>query len=387
MDRIHSVVERESVDDWSNKFFVRNRFDPRLDQTSRKCSHVRPLTMSWIRDQTLSWLQRLSLLVLRQGGPIPRHIAFIMDGNRRFAVKSNIGKSQGHSKGFDKLSEVLQWCLDMGVQEVTVYAFSIENFKRSQEEVDGIFDLARDKFRRLLSEKDKLMELGIRIEVIGNWNMFPKDIIESIAEAMTETRHNNRAVLSVAFAYTSRDEITHSIETIVAGVQRDEIETTDITEELIARCLYTKDRPNPEMLIRSSGETRLSDFLLWQVSSSNRWFHFPEPTCHCSSPYLQTTESFVHFVDVLWPEFKFWHLWAAVFQYQRYMYDSQTTSLPSSRLEPGSRLGTKCNGSGKIVVNGSAGGKVPSSHVDRFVASVHNQKTNMLEELWRHSKS
>lgn len=228
--------------------------------------------MSWIRDQTLSWMQRLSLLVLRQGGPIPRHIAFIMDGNRRFAVKSNIGKSQGHSKGFDKLSEVLQWCLDMGVQEVTVYAFSIENFKRSQEEVDGIFDLARDKFRRLLSEKEKLMELGIRIEVIGNWNMFPKDIIENIAEAMTETRHNNRAVLSVAFAYTSRDEITHSIETILTGVDRQEVDTTDITEELISRCLYTKDRPNPEMLIRSSGETRLSDFLLWQVSSSSSYF-------------------------------------------------------------------------------------------------------------------
>lgn len=220
--------------------------------------------MSWLRDQTLSWLQRLSLMVLRTG-PIPRHIAFIMDGNRRFAVKSKMGKAQGHSKGFDKLSEVLQWCLDMGVQEVTVYAFSIENFKRSKEEVDGIFDLARDKFRRLLNEKDKLMELGIRVEVIGNLDLFPSDIIETIAEAMTETRDNDRAVLSVAFAYTSRDEITHSIETILKGVQRDEIDTKDIDEELISRCLYTKNRPDPEILIRSSGETRLSDFLLWQV--------------------------------------------------------------------------------------------------------------------------
>lgn len=188
-----------------------------------------------------------------------------MDGNRRFAVKSKMGKAQGHSKGFDKLSEVLQWCLDMGVQEVTVYAFSIENFKRSKEEVDGIFDLARDKFRRLLNEKDKLMELGIRVEVIGNLDLFPSDIIETIAEAMTETRDNDRAVLSVAFAYTSRDEITHSIETILKGVQRDEIDTKDIDEELISRCLYTKNRPDPEILIRSSGETRLSDFLLWQV--------------------------------------------------------------------------------------------------------------------------
>lgn len=238
--------------------------------------------MSWIRDQTLSWMQRLSLMVLRQG-PIPRHVAFIMDGNRRFAVKSNLGKAvKGHSRGFDKLSEVLQWCLDMGVQEVTVYAFSIENFKRSKEEVDGIFDLARDKFRRLLSEKDKLMELGIRIEVIGNIHMFPKDIIETIAEAMTETRENSRAVLSVAFAYTSRDEMAHSLETILAGVDQQQIDTKDIDEELISRCLYTKNRPNPDILIRSSGETRLSDFLLWQVItplhsiSINKWL-----TCTC----------------------------------------------------------------------------------------------------------
>lgn len=215
-------------------------------------------------------MQRLSLMVLRTG-PIPRHIAFIMDGNRRFARKSKVGTVHGHSKGFDKLSEVLQWCLDMGVQEVTVYAFSIENFKRSKEEVDGIFDLARDKFRRLLSEKDKLMELGIRVEVIGNLNLFPKDIIETIAEAMTETRNNNRAVLSVAFAYTSRDEITHSIETILTGVDQQQIDTKDIDEELISRCLYTKNRPTPEILIRSSGETRLSDFLLWQVTMSNKW--------------------------------------------------------------------------------------------------------------------
>lgn len=347
--------------------------------------------MSWLRDQTLSWAQRLSLMVLRQG-PIPRHIAFIMDGNRRFAVKSKIGKSQGHSKGFDKLSEVLQWCLDMGVQEVTVYAFSIENFKRSKEEVDGIFDLAREKFRRLLGEMDKLMELGIRIEVIGNWNLFPKDIIEKIAEAMTETRHNNRAVLSVAFAYTSRDEITHSIETIMEGIHRMDIDTKDITEDMISRCLYTNNRPSPEILIRSSGETRLSDFLLWQVRTSIRFI-----PCITTTFQFQTSDSYVHFVDVLWPEFQFRHLWMAIFHYQRFVYDGHARDPRDVPYVNGSvDVGSKCNGNGSVIVNGCCGGAgnciggvraPPNTRAEMFIAKVHSNNATLLEELWRHSKS
>lgn len=221
--------------------------------------------MSWIRDSTLSWLQRLSLRAL-QGGPIPRHVAFIMDGNRRFAVKANMKKTEGHSKGFDKLSEVLQWCLDIGVQEVTVYAFSIENFKRSKEEVETVLNLAREKFKRLLEEKDKLKENGICVRIIGNMDHIPEDIRRTIAEAVLETRHLDRAILNVAFAYTSRDEITNSIETIMDGVDRGELEEKDIDDDLITQCLYTGDRPDPDLLVRTSGETRLSDFLLWQVN-------------------------------------------------------------------------------------------------------------------------
>lgn len=127
-----------------------------------------------------------------------------MDGNRRFASKSRIDKKQGHSRGFDKLSETLQWCLDLGIQEVTVYAFSIENFKRSNAEVDALMSLARDKFEKLLEEKDKLHEKGIRIQVIGNLKLLPRDILSSMAEAMLLTKNNKSAVLNVAFAYTSR---------------------------------------------------------------------------------------------------------------------------------------------------------------------------------------
>lgn len=222
--------------------------------------------MSWIRDHTLSWLQRLSLAVLR-GGPIPHHVAIIMDGNRRFAVKSNMRKVEGHSKGFDKLSEVLQWCLDIGIYEVTVYAFSIENFKRTKEEVDQVLKLADEKFAKLLEEKDKLKELGIRVRVIGNMDLLPDTLKAKIAEATLETKDHDKAVLNVALAYTSRDEMTHSMISILDGIERGELTESDVDDHLLSKCLYTNERPTADLLIRTSGETRISDFLLWQVSN------------------------------------------------------------------------------------------------------------------------
>lgn len=220
--------------------------------------------MSWVQEETkLSWCQRLALNVLKCG-PIPKHVAFIMDGNRRFATKSNMQKSEGHSKGFDKLSETLQWCLEVGITEVTVYAFSIENFKRSQEEVDTLMRLAREKFAKLLEERDKLHEKGVCIKIIGNLSLLSDDLQKTIAEAMLLTKDNNTAILNVAFAYTSRDEITHSIKTAVKGVQDNDLSSSDITPEILTECLYTKSSV-PQLLVRTSGETRLSDFLLWQV--------------------------------------------------------------------------------------------------------------------------
>ncbi|KAK9722131.1 putative undecaprenyl diphosphate synthase [Popillia japonica] len=138
-----------------------------------------------------------------------------MDGNRRYATKSNIKKVEGHVKGFDKLAQTLQWCFELGIHEVTVYAFSIENFKRSQEEVDYLMELAREKFTKLHEEKEKLMKDGICIRVVGNLKLLPDDIRKLMAEAMFMTRHNNKLFLNVAFAYTSKDELTTAAKTII----------------------------------------------------------------------------------------------------------------------------------------------------------------------------
>ena len=255
--------------------------------------------MSWIRDNTLNWFQLLAIKILRTGH-IPKHVAFIMDGNRRYASKNGMEKIKGHTKGFDKFAETLQWCRDLGVQEVTFYAFSIENFKRKQEEVNGLLNLAEQKFQSLLGEKDKTTKYGLCVRIIGNLSLLPQNIQELIAETMIFTKDHNKVFLNIAFAYTSRDEITHAIKDVIEGVESGDILPDDIDENLISNCLYTNDSPHPDLLIRTSGEVRFSDFLMWQISN----------TC-------------VYFTNVLWPEFNVWDFLNAIFYYQRCYSDIQ----------------------------------------------------------------
>lgn len=168
-------------------------------------------------------------------------------------------------------------CLEIGIQEVTVYAFSIENFKRSQDEVDTLMGLAKEKFAKVLEEKEKLNEKGVKIRVIGNLDMLPNDVQKVVAEAMLLTKDNNKSILNVAFAYTSRDEITHSIKSIVEGLEDNELLPEDVENILIDECLYTNQCSPVDLLVRTSGEMRFSDFLLWQVHhfkiSSRRFYN------------------------------------------------------------------------------------------------------------------
>ncbi|KAF7989469.1 hypothetical protein HCN44_008143 [Aphidius gifuensis] len=257
--------------------------------------------MSWIRDSTLNFFQMLAVKIVKTG-KVPKHVAFIMDGNRRYADKKNVAGLQGHTAGFDKLAETLQWCLDLGIKIVTVYAFSIENFKRTKKEVDDLIELAVEKFQRLLDEKDKLMEHGVRVNIVGNMSLIPDRLRKLMAEAMTITKDNNKAMLNVAFAYTSRDEMTETIKTLTDGVCKQEINPADIDEDVFTKCMYTYQSPPPDLLIRTSGEVRFSDFLLWQIS-----------------------HSYIYFANVLWPEFNIWNLLTAVFHYQR-SYDDLNKS-------------------------------------------------------------
>ncbi|KAL8619064.1 hypothetical protein ACOMHN_020762 [Nucella lapillus] len=250
--------------------------------------------MSWFPERRQrTWLHQLCEGILKTG-PIPKHVAFIMDGNRRFAKKLSLESCQGHMKGFDKLAETLEWCLDLGICEVTVYAFSIENFKRSKEEVDYLMELAQQKFARLMQDKDLIQKHGVCVRVLGSIALLPQDVQKHIAEVVNYSKNNDRAILNVCFAYTAQDDICNAMKELALGVKAGDIKESDISESLLEGCMYTSHSRPVDLLIRTSGEVRLSDFLLWE-----------------------STYSCLAFVKVLWPEFSIWHLYATILHYQR----------------------------------------------------------------------
>ncbi|XP_076041707.1 dehydrodolichyl diphosphate synthase subunit isoform X2 [Oratosquilla oratoria] len=250
----------------------------------------------WVVEQKRSWAEWLVINILRVG-PLPKHVAIIMDGNRRFARQQQKETIEGHTSGFQKLGEVLQWCRDLNIQEVTLYAFSIENFKRSKQEVNGLMALAAEKFGMLLKETDQLAKHGVRIQIIGDLSLLPENVRKLAAQAVLATEDNKGSCVNLALAYTSREEISRALSETCRGVAEGQLQATDISEVLLEQCLYTRDSRDPDILLRTSGEVRLSDFMIWQTGFS------------C-----------LFFTKVLWPEFSIWHLFAAVFYYQRHYH-------------------------------------------------------------------
>lgn len=277
--------------------------------------------MSWFReDRKVSYLRSFCNNVIK-AGPMPKHVAIIMDGNRRFAKKVNCARSKGHEKGFEKLTEVLEWCFDLGIPEVTVYAFSIENFKRSQEEVDGLLELARQKFDRLLEEKEMLQKHGVCVRALGDLTLLPEDLQRSIARVVKLSQNHTKATLNVCLAYTSRHEISHAVKSVAEGVELGLIRPSDVTELLLEKCLYTSQSPHPDMLIRTSGEVRFSDFLLWQCSYSS-----------------------LSFLKVLWPEFSVWDFYGAIisFQWNYKTYKNAIDDHEAKKLQAESEWELQC---------------------------------------------
>ncbi|RKP05668.1 dehydrodolichyl diphosphate synthase [Thamnocephalis sphaerospora] len=243
---------------------------------------------------TASMLRR-SCIALARHGQVPRHIAFIMDGNRRFARKMHAETAQGHRWGFDTLEHILEWCLELGVEAVSVYAFSIENFKRPHDEVETLMNLTKEKLAMLCEKSELVRQYNVRIRIIGNLDLLPADVREACEHAMRMTAAHTKATLNICMPYTSRDEMTTAVRRAMRGVEHAQLEPSDIDEELLERCLYTSSSPDVDILVRTSGEVRLSDYLLWQCGE------------HCQ----------VHFVQQLWPELSAWRLLPLVLDYQR----------------------------------------------------------------------
>lgn len=239
----------------------------------------------------MNFFERLACNIIK-AGTIPRHVAFIMDGNRRYALKAGLAKAEGHKHGFETLAKVLDWCRELGINQVTLYAFSVENFKRTQEEIDSIMNLARKKCDSILDELDQVNEAGVKVRVAGDINLLPDDLRDRISKIQELTKDNDRGCLNVCLAYTSRHELVATVKKLSTLVQNNECRPEDVDLNLFEQNLYLP-RPFPDLIIRTSGEVRLSDFMLWQCQ-----------------------ESILMFVDALWPEISIWDLLKAIFYYQ-----------------------------------------------------------------------
>jgi len=211
------------------------------------------------------------LLNIIKRGKIPKHVGIIMDGNRRFARELWMEPVKGHDRGKDKLEEVLEWCQELGIKILTVYAFSTENFRRSKEEIEHLLKLFVEGLRRA-ADDERVAKHGMRIRVIGQIDLLPDELKEAIKYAEEKTKDHDNFFLNVAIAYGGREEIIRAIREIAREVKEGKLELENIDEETVRRHLYTGDLPDPDLILRTSGEERISNFLLWQSAYSEFYF-------------------------------------------------------------------------------------------------------------------
>ncbi len=219
----------------------------------------------------IKFYEKFILNVLNKGA-IPKHIAFIMDGNRRYAVTHGKRKVEGHGVGFQSLKKTLEWCMELGVKEVSIFAFSIDNFQREKEEVDVLMELARDKLKEISENNEFLQKNSVKTSIVGNLDLLPEDVRETMELVMKRTEKNNKLQMNICFSY----DFTYEIERAIALYQKekegkertkqDEIEETRISREIMNKYMLIKSEP--DILVRTSNEIRFSNFMLSQCSSS-----------------------------------------------------------------------------------------------------------------------
>lgn len=192
---------------------------------------------------------------------MPEHVAIIMDGNGRWAQNKNLPRMAGHNAGMLAMKEIVKASSSLGIKYLTVYAFSTENWKRSTEEVSGIFKLLVIYIEKELKE---LHENNVKVKILGDYQKLPKEAVKSLERSLETTKNNTGLQFNIALNYGGRDEILRSVKKLAQDVQDGNLKANDITEELIEANLYTKGIPDPDMIVRTSGEMRLSNYLLWQ---------------------------------------------------------------------------------------------------------------------------
>lgn len=204
-------------------------------------------------------------------GRIPKHVAIIMDGNRRFAESFGLKPQAGHMLGRDKIKEVLDWCFDLKIKNLTVYAFSTENFQREKSEVTTLMNMCKKELDKA-AEDSNIHKNRVKIRIIGHLNSLPEEIQESAEHIMKRTKNYDNYSFNVALAYGGREEIIQAIKKIALDVKKGSIDIDDIHEKKVSSYLYTNGIPDPDIILRTSGEERISNFLLWQIAYSELYF-------------------------------------------------------------------------------------------------------------------
>jgi undecaprenyl diphosphate synthase len=222
---------------------------------------------------------------------LPRHIAIIMDGNGRWAQNHSLGRIAGHRKGAESVRKVVEACRAIGISYLTLYAFSSENWSRPEKEVSALMTLLE---RYLKSEVKVMMKNNIRLRTIGDTAALPEKVRAVLGDTIEKTAGNTAMTLVLALNYGSHDEILEAVRKLIEQALQGKIGTSDITDERFQECLYTKDMPDPDLLIRTSGEYRLSNFLMWQTAYTE-----------------------FYFTDTLWPDFREEQLIEAILEFQR----------------------------------------------------------------------
>ncbi|CAG7840717.1 UDP pyrophosphate synthase [Clostridium novyi B str. ATCC 27606] len=221
---------------------------------------------------------------------IPKHIAIIMDGNGRWAKQKKLPRTLGHKAGVETIREIVKECSNLGVKILTLYAFSTENWKRPKEEVGALMKLLVEYLKKELKE---LHEENVIIRTIGDISKLPKICQQELTNAYNTTKNNTGLILNLALNYGGRDEIINAMKEIGAKIKEGTLSPEDINEEVISQVLYTKNLSDPDIIIRTAGEQRLSNFLLWQCAYSEFWY-----------------------TDIKWPDFKKDDLCKAIYDYQ-----------------------------------------------------------------------
>lgn len=203
--------------------------------------------------------------------PVPEHVAIIMDGNRRFATDLGLAPYAGHLFGRDKVEEVMEWCFELKIKNLTLYAFSTENFKRDTGEVELLMKLCKNELDKAAKDS-RIHKNQVKVRVIGHIESLPKDLRESAQVLLNETKNYDKYSLNIALAYGGREEIVRAIRNIAKDVKGGSLKIKDITEPTVSKYMYTNELPDPDLILRTSGEERISNFLLWQLAYSELYF-------------------------------------------------------------------------------------------------------------------